>query len=245
MRWGTAVDASCRPPVADHGRRAPVVAACGRLLTESVAAAPAAACAWHWGPTDPSGFAAMGIGELLVHGYDMARGLGIEWRPQHELAAVVVSRLIDTSPADDPTSLLLWANRSPRPPWQAACRGLGVARCRRRCFGLPLHRKQSGGTAPVLMEFERGPAASFRTAGAGAGGAHAGSFARTRGEGAGRRGVSPTHRSPAGHREPGALAVGLEEVLVPGPERALDRPSGGRPAELTGGEDAEHGGQRE
>lgn len=86
-----------------------VVGACGRLLSDSVAAAPAAARAWHWGPTDSTGFAAMGIGELLVHAYDIARGLGIDWRPPHELAEVVVSRLVETSYTDDPASLLLWA----------------------------------------------------------------------------------------------------------------------------------------
>ena len=86
-----------------------VVGACGRLLTESVAAAPGAARAWHWGPTDSTGFAAMGVGELLVHAYDIARGLAIDWRPPQELAEVVVSRLVDASYTDDPTSLLLWA----------------------------------------------------------------------------------------------------------------------------------------
>lgn len=86
-----------------------VVGACGRLLAECVAAAPADARAWHWGPTDATGFAAMGIGELLVHAHDIACGLGIDWRPPQELADVVVSRLIDSSSSDDPSSLLLWA----------------------------------------------------------------------------------------------------------------------------------------
>jgi uncharacterized protein (TIGR03083 family) len=107
-----------------------VVGACGRLLTESVAAAGAAR-AWHWGPTDSTGFAAMGIGELLVHAYDIAHGLGIDWRPPRELAEVVVSRLIDTPYTDEPTSLLLWATGRtdlPRRPrveewvWRAAVR---------------------------------------------------------------------------------------------------------------------------
>jgi uncharacterized protein (TIGR03083 family) len=86
-----------------------VIAACGRLLTESVAAAPDAARAWHHGPTDPTGFAAMGVGELLVHAYDIASGFGIDWRPPRALAHVVVSRLLDISDADDPSTLLLWA----------------------------------------------------------------------------------------------------------------------------------------
>jgi hypothetical protein len=86
-----------------------VVNACGRLLSESVAAAPATVRAWHWGPTDATGFAAMGIGELLVHAYDIACGLGVDWRPPRELAGVVVSRLLDATYGDDPTSVLLWA----------------------------------------------------------------------------------------------------------------------------------------
>jgi hypothetical protein len=86
-----------------------VVGACGSLLTESVAAAPGDARAWHYGPTDSTGFAAMGIGELLVHTYDIANGFGIDWRPPDELAEVVVSRLFNMSYPDDPASLLLWA----------------------------------------------------------------------------------------------------------------------------------------
>lgn len=86
-----------------------VVGACGRLLAESISAAPAEARAWHYGPTDATGFAAMGIGELLVHTHDIACGLGIDWRPPGELAEVVVARLVDDSLVDDPSSALLWA----------------------------------------------------------------------------------------------------------------------------------------
>jgi hypothetical protein len=28
--------------------------------------------AWHWGPTDPSGFAALGVNETLMHTYERA-----------------------------------------------------------------------------------------------------------------------------------------------------------------------------
>jgi uncharacterized protein (TIGR03083 family) len=86
-----------------------VVGACAHLLAASVAAAPAGARAWHWGPTDRTAFAAMGIGELLVHGYDIARGLGIDWRPPDALADAVVSRLVGLPHDADPASLLLWA----------------------------------------------------------------------------------------------------------------------------------------
>src|SRR5580658_422017 len=45
------------------------------------------------GLADRSGFAAMGCDELLVHSWDAARGLGMEFDPPSELAEVVVRRL--------------------------------------------------------------------------------------------------------------------------------------------------------
>ena len=85
-----------------------VLHACGRLLSEVVSAAPPSARAWHYGPADAAGFAAMGVGELLVHAYDIAQGLGIDWRPPADLCELVVERLLDPSDLD-PTSHLLWA----------------------------------------------------------------------------------------------------------------------------------------
>jgi uncharacterized protein (TIGR03083 family) len=82
----------------------------GRMLAAVVDGTPADARAWHWGPTDASGFAAMGIGELLVHTYDITRGLGHERHPPRPLAQAVVERLVDGAPAvDDPSALLLWS----------------------------------------------------------------------------------------------------------------------------------------
>lgn len=83
--------------------------ACGRLLSDAVAAAPSDARAWHYGPTDATGFAAMGIGELLVHTYDIACGLDLDWRPPDDLAELVMSRLFDTTAGTDASSDLLWA----------------------------------------------------------------------------------------------------------------------------------------
>ncbi len=52
----------------------------------------------------------MGIGELLVHTYDITRGLGHDWRPPRDLAQAVVSRLNGGAPAaDDTSALLLWS----------------------------------------------------------------------------------------------------------------------------------------
>lgn len=87
-----------------------IIHGCGRVLAAVVDRSPTDVQAWHWGPTDPSGFAAMGIGELLVHTYDITQGLGHDWRPPSGLAQAVVDRLPDGPPAvDDPLALLLWA----------------------------------------------------------------------------------------------------------------------------------------
>ena len=87
-----------------------IIKGCGRVLGSVVDTSPADARAWHWGPTDASGFAAMGIGELLVHTYDITRGLRHDWRPPGDLAGTVVSRLRRGAPAiDDASALLLWS----------------------------------------------------------------------------------------------------------------------------------------
>jgi hypothetical protein len=52
----------------------------------------------------------MGIGELLVHTYDITHGLGQDWQPPRALAQAVVARLHPDAPAiDDPCALLLWS----------------------------------------------------------------------------------------------------------------------------------------
>src|SRR5262245_4113254 len=54
-----------------------IVTGCARLLSNAVTVAEPTARAWHWGPTDPSGFAAMGVNETLMHTHDITEGLGI------------------------------------------------------------------------------------------------------------------------------------------------------------------------
>jgi hypothetical protein len=51
----------------------------------------------------------MGVGELLVHTYDIASGLEVDWRPPAPLAEVVLARLMPDAPPDDPAATLLWA----------------------------------------------------------------------------------------------------------------------------------------
>src|SRR4029077_3382346 len=86
-----------------------IVSSAGHLLAAAVDIAPDDTRAWHWGPTDRSAFAAMGIGELLVHTYDIASGLGVVWRPPASLAGVVLDRLVPDAPRDDAAAALLWA----------------------------------------------------------------------------------------------------------------------------------------
>ncbi|HVV13780.1 maleylpyruvate isomerase N-terminal domain-containing protein [Amycolatopsis sp.] len=83
-----------------------------KLLAAVVAASSPESRGWHpWGPADPSGFAAMGCDELLVHTYDAARGLGAEFTAPPRLAAATVYRLFPWVPTDtEPWPTLLWAN---------------------------------------------------------------------------------------------------------------------------------------
>ena len=85
-----------------------VIASTARLLSAAVSATSAESRAWHWGPTDPGGFIALGCNELLVHGHDIARGLGIDWKPPAPLASAVLDRLFPDAPEGDPGEVLLW-----------------------------------------------------------------------------------------------------------------------------------------
>jgi len=88
--------------------------AASRALAAGVDAAPAGTRGFHpFGSPDPAGFAAMACDELLVHGDDAARGLGVAFTPDDRLAAGVLARLFPWHAQeldDDPWQLLLWAN---------------------------------------------------------------------------------------------------------------------------------------
>ena len=84
------------------------VAMCGRLLSNAVDSTPAHARAWHpYGTSDPEGFAAMGIVEVLVHTFDIATGLELDWRPPSTLCAPVIDRLFPGAPAGEASPVLL------------------------------------------------------------------------------------------------------------------------------------------
>ncbi|MEU4553699.1 maleylpyruvate isomerase N-terminal domain-containing protein [Micromonospora violae] len=85
-----------------------VVRACAGLLTAAVDAAPPDARAWHYGPCDPGGFAAMGVAETLLHTHDICLGLGVPWQMSHRLSALVLRRLFPDAPAGAAPEVLLW-----------------------------------------------------------------------------------------------------------------------------------------
>jgi hypothetical protein len=82
----------------------------GRLLASAVREADSDVRAWHpWGGSDAVGFAAMGVVELLVHGVDIGRALGLDWRPPERLCSPALRRLFPEAPdGDDAAELLLW-----------------------------------------------------------------------------------------------------------------------------------------
>ena len=84
------------------------VRSCGGLLAAALRASPPEVRAWHWGPTDPTGFAALGLNEVLVHTWDITQGLGTAWRPPADLADLVLRRLFPSAPAGHPAEVLLW-----------------------------------------------------------------------------------------------------------------------------------------
>jgi hypothetical protein len=85
------------------------VAMCGRLLGLAVSSASPAARAYHpCGLSDPEGFAAMGVLEVLVHTHDIASGLDLAWVPPDDLSSGVLDRLFPDAPAGSPSAVLLW-----------------------------------------------------------------------------------------------------------------------------------------
>ena len=87
-----------------------VVEACGGLLAAALRAAGPETRAWHCGPCDVSGFAALGVAEILIHTYDITQGLKVKWWPRAaELSAAVLARLAPDAETErrHPTGVLL------------------------------------------------------------------------------------------------------------------------------------------
>jgi hypothetical protein len=106
----------------------------GSILAATVRTAAPQVRAYHpTGLADPAGFAGMGCIEMLLHGQDMAAGLGLSLDPPRELCDRVLARMFPAAHAqaggDDPWRVLQWATGRadlpgrPRPArwaWQAA-----------------------------------------------------------------------------------------------------------------------------
>ena len=107
----------------------------GALLARIVDTSDPDARGYHVaGQADASGFAGMGCDEILVHGHDIASGLGLDYAPSADLAGRILWRLFPWTPEGaDPWAGLLWANgRQPLddipPPgteWMWWCAPLG------------------------------------------------------------------------------------------------------------------------
>jgi len=104
----------------------------GALLAAAVRDAPRDARGYHsWGRADRSGFAAMGCDEILLHGWDLAQGLGLDFIPPTTAVEHTVRRLFPWAPTDeghDSWDVLLWANgraalgdRPPEKHWLWHC----------------------------------------------------------------------------------------------------------------------------
>jgi hypothetical protein len=84
--------------------------AAASLLAAVIRGMPPEARGFHGQPTDAEGFAAMHCDEVLVHGYDIALGLGVAFLPPPDLARSVRDRLFPWAPSGDPWTTLLWCN---------------------------------------------------------------------------------------------------------------------------------------
>ena len=88
------------------------------ILEHVLMAAPASARSYHSaGMADPSGFAAMGCDEILIHTFDIAGGFGIDYRPPEDLSGRVLDRLFPWAKTEVGAKVdagnwdqLLWAN---------------------------------------------------------------------------------------------------------------------------------------
>jgi hypothetical protein len=101
-----------------------IVDACGGMLAALARTRPADVRGWHtYGVSDPHGFAAMGTVEVLLHLYDVAGPLGLEWHPHPDVVRRALDRLFPQAPTGgDPWQVLLRVTgRDPESPlddWQ-------------------------------------------------------------------------------------------------------------------------------
>jgi hypothetical protein len=97
-----------------------VVRVAGGILAAAVRTASPDCLGWHpHGYFTPAGFAAIGAAEGLVHGHDIAAGLGMAWSPKPQLCAQVLSTVFPDAErrtgATALTTLLIQTGRDERP----------------------------------------------------------------------------------------------------------------------------------
>jgi hypothetical protein len=102
-----------------------VVRVAGGILAAAVLTASPNCLAWHpHGYFTPAGFAAIGAAEGLVHGHDIAAGLGIAWSPRPQLCEQVLSTVFPDAErrtgATALTTLLIQTGRDERPHGEPA-----------------------------------------------------------------------------------------------------------------------------
>ncbi|MET9535088.1 hypothetical protein ABZY02_31770 [Streptomyces sp. NPDC006649] len=78
-----------------------VVTACTGLLGSALATAGPEARAWHWGPCDPPGFAAMGVTVVLLQTHDITQGWRVVAAPA-PLCEAALHRLFPAAPPRNP-----------------------------------------------------------------------------------------------------------------------------------------------
>ncbi|MFL6100490.1 MAG: maleylpyruvate isomerase N-terminal domain-containing protein [Actinomycetales bacterium] len=100
------------PPDATPGEMLEAVRGAARLVRTVIDGGGLERRSWHlFGVTDPTGVLAIGITELLVHGEDITRGLGLAWSPDVDLVVAVQERLLpQVVPGRDPWTSLLAAH---------------------------------------------------------------------------------------------------------------------------------------
>jgi len=131
-------DREGEPPCAVHAKRdrgntglVQILDACGGMLSALARTRSADVRGWHtYGVSDPHGFAAMGTVEVLLHLYDVAEPLGLEWDPPPDVVRRVLGRLFPQAPSDgDPWRILRQVTgRDPDRPveswqWDGTVRG--------------------------------------------------------------------------------------------------------------------------
>ncbi|WP_224391854.1 maleylpyruvate isomerase N-terminal domain-containing protein [Pseudonocardia sp. ICBG1293] len=97
-----------------------VVATGGAMLAAAVRTAPPGVRGWHpYGDADASGFAAMGVVEILVHTHDITRVTAPGWTLPPAPCRDALTRLWpDVDADDDPAGALL--HHTGRAPWRGA-----------------------------------------------------------------------------------------------------------------------------